>query len=88
MHPSESWLLSDTGFDDTKSDQFTSAMFQSVIGDITSLELCATVYQGESIRLEEFSIGGAAEKSSRKDKTAYNVEICDCPLGYSGRYIY
>ncbi|XP_063686656.1 laminin subunit gamma-1-like isoform X2 [Bolinopsis microptera] len=84
MHPSESWLVSDTGNDDTKSDQYTSSMFQSVIGDITSMEICATVYQGESIRLEEFSIGGVEKKSGRKDKTAYNIESCDCPLGYDG----
>ena len=85
MHPTESWQLSDTGFDDTKSDQFTSDQFQAVIGDISSIELCATIYQGESIRLEEFSIGGAVKKANKKDKTAYNIESCDCPLGYSGR---
>jgi len=62
-------------------------MFQSVIGDITSMEICATVYQGESIRLEEFSIGGVEKKSGRKDKTAYNIESCDCPLGYDGRWV-
>ena len=51
------------------------------------MEICATVYQRESIRLEEFSIGGVEKKSGRKDKTAYNIESCDCPLGYDGRWV-
>ncbi|KAL5250259.1 hypothetical protein ACHWQZ_G016108 [Mnemiopsis leidyi] len=84
LHPSESWLIFDSGFEDTKTDQFTSAQFQSVIADISSLEICAMIYPGENIRLEEFSIGGVEEKARKTDKTAYNMETCDCPLGYSG----
>ena len=45
------------------------------------------IYPGENIRLEEFSIGGVEEKERRNDKTAYNMESCDCPLGYTGRYV-